>query len=263
MTRANLEQLLLDESEEAASVAVQVGLDAVPILERMSGHERVGVRLETMYCAEALLASKRAETAHALIPVLTKSLTDADEQIASLAATLLYQIEPDGVQNELRVAFAKTTHDFVKARIPMIASFSASPEDRNYWEAILPFQKDSSIVEGLNCGLARMGYEPSRTWFCAKLDGAQGTDCEEWFDRAVKLGGEWVYPTLRRCMTHPAVAFTVRADFDPEDVLVRDLAAWAFLKMSKEKVDFAVAKRRFKSTELERVQAIASKYGKD
>lgn len=259
MSQTNLEQLLLEKSSKAVEAARQSIADAITVLERQSAHSDPAVRLTVISCVRALIDESSEDHRRTLSALCVRMLNDRDEQVASAATMILYNNPPAGMDMELRAAFAVNRYSFCKTYIPMIASFHADAAQTQFWEANLTIEDDPDILGGIHSGLARMGFEPSRVWFRAKLESMSGGESEDWFDRSVKLAASWVYPAIVRCLNRTDDAYTAAADFRPIVIRIMDLAAWTLLTMTGEKVDFIVAKRRYLDTEIAKVREIAAK----
>jgi len=237
---------------EAVAAAKKEGPSAVSGLAPLMHDPDPEVRLGVVKCLDAAGGEQAQDAA-------LMALTDEDAQVASRAVMLLHRNPPKGKHAALVTAFAGSDEAFVRAEIPKVAARLGDQADQKTWLAALTRETDGEVRDGLQVALARMGHDPSRQWFKAKLTAAEAESAERWFDAAVYMENAWVVPTLEPLLERRGGVYTSAPDFKPVEIRVCDLAAHAILVLKGATEPAPVSRRRFSADEIKRVAVVAGK----
>lgn len=244
MSTETLRAQVRARTSDSIATAQKLGQDAVPVLNPLVKDPDRGVRLQAMRCFDAVGGPSAIDAG-------ITGLTDPDEQVAARAAVLLHHHPPKGRGAELIAAFSKSDDSFVRAEIPKIAGRVPTEENLKVWLLLLPQEKDAQVKDGMMIGLARMGHQPSREWFQAKLAAANGPSALSWLEAAEYMDDLWIVPTLAQLLNNRSTVYTSAPDRQPLEIRVCDLAAYAILTITKAKVEFPVAKGRYNDVQLD------------
>lgn len=252
MTPDTLAAQVRAHTSDSINTAQQLGPAAAPVLTPLARDQDRGTRLQALRCFDAIGGPEAIDAA-------LNALTDEDSQVAARATVLLHHHPPKGREMELLNAFTRSDDPFVRAELPKIAGRVPTDATTKVWVARLVVEEDPTVRQGMQIGLARMGHEPSRTWFKAQLAAVNGPPALEWLEAAEYMQATWVVPTLARLLDNVSVVYTSSPDHKPLPIRVCDLAAYAILTLTATPTDFPLRKTRFTETQIDAARAAAAK----